>query len=103
MITYATDETFKELISGEHALVDFFGVNCGPCKMLASVLEEIDEELPFAHIVKVDVDKCPETAKEFHIMGIPDVYFFKNGNVVFHSTGLADDDEIREKLAEIMY
>ncbi|MDO5410806.1 MAG: thioredoxin domain-containing protein [Lachnospiraceae bacterium] len=103
MITYATDETFKELISGEHAMVDFFGVNCGPCKILTKVLEDIEEELPFANIVKVDTDKCPKTSEEFHIVGIPDVYFFKNGSVVFHSTGMLDADEIKEKLAEIMY
>lgn len=102
-IQYATDETFRELTGGDYALVDFFGKTCVPCKVLARVLEEIDDEMPFVNIVKVDVDDCPKITKEFGIVAMPDVYFMKNGKVVFHSTGLVDADVIRQKLAEIMY
>lgn len=102
-ITYATDENYKELVSGDYALVDFYGDNCIPCRMLARVLEDIEEELPFVNIIKVDTGKCPKLCEEFNIVGIPDVYYYKNGEIVCHQTGAADGDEIREMLAKIMY
>ena len=81
-IKYATDETYAELVKEGVVLVDFFGKTCGPCKLLAKVLEELDDEFPFINIVKVDVDECPERSKEFEINGIPDVYFYKDGEIV---------------------
>jgi thioredoxin 1 len=103
MITYATDENYEELVKEGVVLVDFFGVTCGPCKMLARVLEELEDEFPFINIVKVDVEQCPKKAEEFEIMGIPDLYYYKDGQVVFHETGAVNGEEIRGKLAEILY
>lgn len=101
--TYATDENYKELVSEGVVLVDFFGKTCIPCKMLARVLEELEDEFPFINIVKVDVDECPETASEFRINGIPDLYYYKDGEVLFHEPGAVDGEYIRGKLAEILY
>ena len=103
MIQYATDETYDALVSEGVVLVDFFGVHCVPCKMLARSLEELDDELPFLNIVKVDTDKCPIKTEQFHIDGIPDLYFYKDGKVLFHQAGLVGAEEIRDKLAEILY
>lgn len=103
MIQYATDETYDALVAEGVVLVDFFGVYCGPCKMLARALEELDDELPFLNIVKVDTDKCPVKSEQFHINGIPDLFFYKDGKVLFHYPGMVDADEIRSKLAEILY
>lgn len=103
MIQYATEENYQSLVSEGVVLVDFYGVNCQPCKMLARVLEELDDELPFLNIVKVDTDECPNLSKEFNIYGIPDVYFYKDGEVVFHQSGLIDPDEIKEKLSQLLY
>ncbi len=102
-IRYATEQNYDELVSEGVVLVDFFGVNCQPCKLLARVLEEIEDELPFVNIVKVDTDECPNLANKFRIMGIPDVYFYKDGKVISHQTGLIDIDEIKEKLATLLY
>lgn len=102
-IKYATDTTYEELVSEGVVLVDFFGVNCGPCKMLARVLEELEDEFPFINIVKVDVDQCPETAKQFHINGIPDLYYYKDGQVITHETGFGNKDMILSSLAKILY
>ncbi len=103
MITYATDENYNELTAEGVVLVDFFGEHCGPCKMLAKSLEELDDEFPFLNIVKVDTDKCPEQTGKFKISGIPDLYFYKDGKVLFHQPGMVDAEEIRSKLAEILY
>lgn len=103
MIQYATDENYDELVSEGVVLVDFFGTFCAPCKVLARSLEELDDELPFLNIVKVDTDKCPVKSEQFHINGIPDLFFYKDGKVLFHYSGMVDADEIRNKLAEILY
>lgn len=102
-ITYATDQNYYDLVSEGVVLVDFFGKTCGPCKMLARVLEEIDDEFPFVNIVKVDVDDCPERAAEFKINGIPDLYYYKDGKILSHEPGAVDGDYIKERLAEILY
>ena len=100
---YATDENYNELVSEGVVIVDFFGKTCVPCKMIAPVLEDLEDEFPFIKIVKVDVDDCPKTADEFNIDGIPDLYYYKDGAVVFHETGAVTEDEIKAHLAEILY
>ncbi len=102
-IKYATDETFSQLVSEGVVLVDFFGKTCGPCKMLARVLEELDDEFPFVDIVKVDVDDCPKTSEQFNINGIPDVYYYKDGKIVNHETGFGSKDMILSSLAKLLY
>lgn len=103
MIQYATEENYQELVNDGVVLVDFYGVNCQPCQMLARILEELEDEIPFVNIVKVNTDECPNLSKKFNIYGIPDVYFYKDGQVVFHQAGLIDGDEIKEKLSQLLY
>lgn len=100
---YATDETYAQLVSEGVVLVDFFGKTCGPCKMLARVLEELEDEFPFLNIVKVDVDECPKTSEEFKISGIPDLYYYKDGQIITHEPGAVDGDYIRNRLTQILY
>lgn len=102
-ITYATDENYHDLVSEGVVLVDFFSKTCVPCKMVARVLEELDDEFPFINIVKVDVEECPKTSDEFKISGIPDLYYYKDGEVYFHCAGAVGGEEIRKHLAEILY
>ena len=102
-ITYAADETYQELVSEGVVLVDFFGKTCVPCKMVARVLEEVNDELPFVNIVKVDVDECPKTSDEFKINGIPDLYYYKDGKIIMHEPGAVDGDVIKENLAKMLY
>lgn len=103
MIQCATDETYQSLVSQGPVMVDFFGKTCGPCTMIARILEALDDEFPFINIVKVDVDDCPETSKEFKIEGIPDLYFYKDGQIVARELGAVDEDVIRGHLADILY
>lgn len=103
MIQYANEDNFQELVSEGVVLVDFYGNNCQPCQMLARVLEELDDEIPFLNIVKVNTDECLNLAKEFKIYGVPDVYFYKDGKVVQHQAGLLDEDEIKNILSKLLY
>ncbi len=103
MITYAADESFYELIKEGPVVVDFFGKTCGPCRMIGRVLEKLDDEFPFLNIVKVDVDECPAVAADYGVNGIPDLYFYKDGDLIRHEIGAVSPNVLRGCIAEILY
>ena len=80
---------FNEKIASGRALVDFYATWCGPCKMLAPILEEVDErkEAGDLLIVKVDVDEAGEIAARFGIQSIPTLILFENGKAVKNALG----------------
>lgn len=82
-IKNVTDQNFAEETAEGLVLADFWAPWCGPCKMIAPVLEEIDGEMEEkVQIVKLDVDENQETAGKFGVMSIPTLLLFKDGNVV---------------------
>ena len=95
MIHVASYEEFKENIKEGKVLVDFFATWCGPCKMIAPVLEELDKDPNFdAKIVKVDVDEVEEAAAEMGIQAIPTLILFKDGKAVDKVLGFQRKDQI---------
>lgn len=96
-IKHATDENFDKETAEGLVLVDFWAPWCGPCKMIAPVLEEIDGELSDkVQIVKLDVDDNQETAGKFGVMSIPTLLLFKDGNVVDQIVGFQPKDALVE-------
>lgn len=70
-------------------LVDFFATWCGPCKMLAPVLEEVASEVAGrAKVVKVDIDASPDLAQRFGVMSVPTLMVFKGGQVANQTVGV---------------
>ena len=89
---------FNEITSKGIVLVDFFANWCGPCKMLAPVLEETANEMKNVTFVKVDVDQEPGLAGKYGIQAIPHMVIFKEGKAVDSITGFVGKDVIVEKL-----
>ncbi len=100
-----TDANFEEnvLNSDKPALVDFWAVWCGPCRMVGPVVEEIANDYEGKAIVgKVDVDNNPEIAQKYGIRNIPTILFIKDGEVVDKQVGAVGRAALAEKLDAMM-
>ncbi|MFV0504899.1 MAG: thioredoxin [Lachnospirales bacterium] len=95
-IEHLNDSNFNEVISGANkpVLVDFFATWCGPCKMIAPILEEVAEENEDFIIYKVDVDEAQATAQKFGVLNIPTLISFENGEVKNKNVGALQKDGI---------
>ena len=92
-----TDQTFEKETAEGLVLADFWAPWCGPCKMIAPVLEEIDGEMnDKVQIVKLDVDDNQETAGKFGVMSIPTLLLLKDGNVVDQVVGFQPKEALVE-------
>ncbi len=98
-----TADNFKETIKDGVALVDFWAPWCGPCRMIAPVIEELAEEYEGkAKICKVNTDEQPSIAGEYGIRSIPTILFFKDGELVDQMVGAAGKAVFAEKLDALL-
>ena len=79
-------------------LVDFWAKWCGPCKMLAPVVEELAAEHPEISLAKVDVDECPELAMGYRVSAIPALMLFKDGKVAAQTVGFQPKEALEALL-----
>ena len=86
---------FEKEVQGELVIVDFYADWCGPCQMLAPVLEDLDKEVN-GKIVKINVDDIPELARQFRVMSIPTLLLFKDGKFVKKELGYMPIERLRE-------
>lgn len=92
---------FDELLKGEKTVVcDFYADWCGPCKMLAPVMDAMSEEFSSADFVKVNIDENMELAARYGIMSIPLVSVFKGGEQIAKSLGYSTKSEMHAFLTE---
>ncbi|NOZ94760.1 MAG: thioredoxin [Acidobacteria bacterium] len=100
-----TDTNFETTIlsSDKPAIVDFWAVWCGPCRIVAPILEELSEEYDGKAVIgKLDVDSNRDTAVKFGIQAIPTMLFFKDGEMVDRIVGAADRRTIQSKLDALL-
>lgn len=96
-----TDKTFAAEVLGSErpVLVDFWASWCGPCRMLAPVVDEIASENPQYKVCKVNVDEEPALAASYGVMSIPTLIVFKNGQKVMSAVGVRPKKDILKMLA----
>ncbi len=104
MAKVATNATFDELLQDEKlVIVDFWAVWCGPCRMIAPILDQISEEMADkVTVVKCNVDDCEDVAMRYRIMNIPTLLFFKNGEMVDRSVGAVPKAALVEKINSLL-
>ena len=101
MELHVTKENFeKDVLQAEKpVLVDFYATWCGPCKMLAPVVEELAQELEGqATVAKIDIDQEPELAAAYGVMSVPTVMVFHAGKMVDYNVGFAPKAKLRSLL-----
>jgi thioredoxin 1 len=104
MATIATNATFDELLKDEKlVIVDFWAVWCGPCRMIAPILDQISEEMADkVSVVKCNVDDCEDVAMRYRIMNIPTLLFFKNGEMVDRTVGAMPKAALVERIESLL-
>ena len=102
-VKYLNDENFQNEINQGVTLVDFYADWCGPCRMIAPIVEELADEMNgTAKIAKLDIDSAQETTSNLGVTSIPTIILFKNGKEVKRVVGVKDKDTLKAMItAEI--
>lgn len=95
--------TFNDIIQSEKpVLVDFFAEWCGPCKMMAPILKEVKSTLgDSVTIIKVDVDKNPQAARQYGIQGVPTLMVFRKGQMKWRQSGVVPARQLEQVLGRV--
>lgn len=102
-IQLADKTNFKDLIAQDFVVADFYGTTCVPCKLFSKILEDIEAEIPFLNIVKLNTTDNPEIAQEYGISAVPTVHFYKDGQLVDSHVGVMQPEAVKDVIAQHMY
>ncbi|MEM8808250.1 MAG: thioredoxin [Cyanobacteria bacterium P01_G01_bin.38] len=105
MATKQQFKSFDDMIStAEHPLlVDFYATWCGPCQMMATILEQANEQLKGdVKIVKIDTDRYPDLASKYQIYALPTLVLFKDGQSVDRIEGVLTAEQLVERVRKAL-
>ena len=96
--------SFEELLSGSvPVLVDFYANWCGPCQMMAPIVEQVNTQMQQRlRVVKIDTDKYPQLASQHHINALPTLVLFKQGKAVDRIEGVMPADALIQRLQKML-
>lgn len=102
IINLTKDSYHNEVMETEKVVViDFWATWCGPCKMMAPVVEEVAKDYPDVKVCKVNVDEEPELSNAFKIVSIPTIVVIKNGEIIDSVVGYRPKEDI-EKIVKLV-
>lgn len=102
IINLTKDSYHNEVMETEKVVViDFWATWCGPCKMMAPVVEEVAKDYPYVKVCKVNVDEEPELSNAFKIVSIPTIVVIKNGEIIDSVVGYRPKEDI-EKIIKLV-
>lgn len=105
MATKQEFNSFEEMVTSSDlpVLVDFYATWCGPCQMMAKILEEVNAQMPGKiKIVKIDTDKYEQLAVENHVYALPTLVLFKNGQSVDRIEGVMQTADLIQRLQSFL-
>lgn len=96
-IVHVTDSSWEQEVLNHDGLVlvDFWAAWCGPCKMIAPIIDQVSAEVEGMKVCKLNVDENPGTSFKYQISGIPTMLFFKNGKPVDQVIGFTNKDSLK--------
>jgi thioredoxin 1 len=100
-----TDKNFETevLKSNVPVVVDFWAAWCGPCRLMNPIMDALAESFEGkAKVAKINIDDYDALANDYHIMGVPTLLFFKDGNLIDRTEGVIPEDAIAEKLTTLI-
>ena len=102
MVKVLTDANFKEEIKEGVVVVDFYADWCGPCKMMAPVLDSVSEKVEDFTVMKLNVTDNPKTATEYKIMSIPAFGIFKDGELLGMLGGFKPEEVFVQEVRNVI-
>lgn len=101
MATKKQFTSFDELIQGSEVplLVDFYAEWCGPCQMMASILEQVNAQMNHQiQVVKINTEKYPQLASQYQVAALPTLMLFKNGRLIDRVEGVMQPQQLVQRL-----
>ncbi len=103
MIQEWTQEQYRSDANKGIHLVDIYGTHCGPCKMLAFVLEQVERDYPDFSIIKINSDEAKELATELGVRAVPTLLLLEDGEIVKRQTGSMGVEELLNWIGDYIY
>lgn len=102
-IINADQSNFSEMIKEGFVIVDFYGTTCVPCKNFSRILEDLEAEMPFIHVVKLNTTDNPKIARENKVTGVPTVHVYQDGELLEKHLGVMQLEELKEVIGKYLY